>query len=183
MGATLVILSDVLPALSLTTATGFAGLALGTSSTLIADRRTCLALQAAGCALFAIHFACLGASTATMMCALGLVQMATALPERRSPWLRALFLTTLPAGLCIAAATWQGVLTALSAIGFVLGTAGRWQTSMAAARTCYATGTLFGAGHNALVNSGFGLGSDALALSGHLWSLWRLRRAPGLAHA
>ena len=179
----MVILSDVLPALSLTTATGFAGLTLGTASTLIGDRRTCLTVQAAACTLFAIHFASLGASTATLMCVLGLVQMATALPDRRPVWLRALFLATLPAGLCVAAATWHGSMTALSAAGFVLGTIGRWQTSMAAARTCYATGTLFGAGHNALAGSGFALGSDALALSGHLWSLWRLRRAAGAAHA
>ncbi|WP_431859764.1 YgjV family protein [Azospirillum sp.] len=169
----MVILSDVLPALSLTTATGCAGLILGTTSTLITARRACLAVQAAGALLFAIHYGLLGASTGTLMCALGLVQMATAYPEERPAWTRALFLATLPAGLCVAAATWHGVMTAFSAIGFVLGTVGRWQTSMGAMRGCYATATLFGAGHNALAGSMFGLGSDALALSGHLWSLWR----------
>lgn len=173
----MVILSDVLPALSLTTATGCAGLILGTASTLVGARRACLAVQAAACALFAVHYASLGAGTATLMCALGLVQMATAFPAERPAWTRALFLATLPAGLCVAAATWHGMMTAFSAAAFVLGTIGRWQTAMLPMRGCYASATLFGAGHNALAGSAFGLGADALALSGHLWSLWRLRRA------
>ncbi len=180
----MLILSDVLPALSLTTTTGFAGLVLGTASTLVRDRRTCLAIQAAGCILFAIHYACLGASTGTLMCALGLVQMVTAFPDRRARWVSALFIATLPAGLGVAAMTWNGVMTALSAAGFVLGTIGRWQTSMTSMRSCYASATVLGAGHNALAGSTFGLGSDALALSGHLWSLWRMRsRRPAFAPA
>jgi len=179
----MLILSDVLPALSLTTTTGSAGLVLGTASTLIAARRPYLAVQAAACVLFAVHYASLGAGTATLMCALGLVQMATAFPIERPAWIRALFLATLPAGLCVAAATWNGMMTACSAAGFVLGTMGRWQTAMLPMRGCFATATLFGAGHNALAGSVFGLGSDALALSGHLWSLWRLRRARAVAAA
>ncbi|WP_448192469.1 YgjV family protein [Azospirillum sp. sgz301742] len=177
-------LSHILPALSLTILAGLAGLVLGTASTLIGDRRVCLTVQAAACALFALHYAGLGASTGTLMCALGLVQMATAFPSERPRWTGALFLATLPAGLCVAAATWHGAMTALSAIGFVLGTIGRWQTSMLSMRACSAAATVFGAGHNALAGSGFGLGSDALALSGHLWSLWRLRgRRPALVEA
>lgn len=175
-------LSHVLPALSVTMVTGLAGLVLGTASTLIGDRRACLTVQAVACVLFAIHYASLGASTGMLMCALGLMQMAAAFPNDRPRWTRALFLATLPAGLCVAAATWHGAMTALSAIAFVLGTIGRWQTSMVSMRACCATATVFGAGHNALAGSGFGLGSDTLALSGHLWSLWRLRgRRPALA--
>ena len=179
----MVFLSHVLPALSLTTLTGLAGLILGTASTLIADRRTCLTVQAAGCLLFAIHYACLGAGTGTLMCALGLVQMATAFPDERPRWSGLLFLATLPAGLVVAAATWHGAMTALSITGFVIATIGRWQTAALPMRGCYATATVFGAGHNALAGSAFGLGSDALALSGHLWSLWRARRVPALAPA
>ena len=180
----MVFLIHVLPALSPTMVTGLAGLVLGTLSTLIGDRRACLAVQAAGCLLFAVHYAGLGARTGTLMCALGLVQMATAFPATRPRWTGALFLATLPAGLCVAAMTWHGAMTALSAAGFVLATMGRWQTSMTAMRTCCASATVFGAGHNALAGSAFGLGADALALSGHLWSLWRLRgrrpaRLPG----
>lgn len=180
----MVFLSHVLPALSLTTLTGLAGLILGTASTLIADRRTCMAVQAAGCMLFAIHYACLGSGTGTLMCALGLVQMATAFPTERPRWTSVLYVATLPAGLVVAATTWHGPMTALSAVGFVIATIGRWQTSTLPMRGCYATATVFGAGHNALAGSAFGLGSDALALSGHLWSLWRARRAaPVLAAA
>jgi len=179
----MVFLTYFLPALSLTTLTGLAGLALGTASTLIADRRTCLLVQAAACALFAVHYASLGAATGTLMCALGLMQMATAFPEERPRWAGLLFIATLPAGLGVAALTWQGAMTALSAVGFILGTAGRWQRTMVPMRTCYATATLFGAGHNVLAGSVFGLAADALALSGHLWSLRRARRHAAYAGA
>ncbi|MBP2229739.1 hypothetical protein J2847_003038 [Azospirillum agricola] len=170
-------LSDLIQALSLVTVTGFAGLALGTLSTLMTDRRAILAAQAAASFLFVIHFLCLGARTGTLMCVLGLVQMAASYPRRRSWRLNALFAATLPAALAVAALTWQGPMSALSAGGFILATLGRWQTEVAAMRLFFLSATLVGAGHNALAGSVFGLGSDAMALAGHGWSLWRAARA------
>lgn len=171
----MVFLFDYLPTLSLIAVTGLAGLAFGTLSTLLSDRRMILAVQAAAGGLFMVHFLCLGARTGMLMCALGLVQLATAYPERRPRWLGVVFGLTVPAALAVAALTWQGPMSALSAAGFVLSTVGRWQSSVGTMRKFFLTATVIGAGHNILAGSAFGLGSDALALSGHLWSLRRDR--------
>lgn len=162
-----------LPSLSLVAATGLAGLALGVLSTLLQDRRAILAAQAGAGALFVVHFFALDARTGMLMCALGLVQIATAYPERRPRWLGAVFALTVPAALAVAAATWQGPMSALSAAGFVLGTIGRWQSRVGRMRLFFLSSTVVGAGHNALAGSAFGLASDAMTLSGHLFSLWR----------
>lgn len=167
--------SELLQALSLAALTGFAGLTLGTLSTLLSDRRAILAAQAGASALFVVHFLCLGARTGTLMCLLGLVQMAASYPPGRSWRLNALFAATVPAALAVAALTWQGPMSALSAAGFILATLGRWQTDVAGMRRLFLSATLVGAGHNALAGSVFGLMSDALALAGHGWSLWRAR--------
>lgn len=189
----MVFLHHHLPALSvlsLATPTGFAGLAFGTLSTLLTGRRAILSAQAAASSLFVIHFLCLGARTGTMMCLLGLVQMVVRYPERRSRRLNMLFATTVPAALAVAALTWQGPMSALSAGGFILATLGRWQSAVAPMRLFFLSATLVGAGHNALAGSLFGLGADAMALAGHGWSLWRTRagccgmlRPPALAAA
>lgn len=173
----MVFLLHHLPSLSLVAATGLAGLALGLLSTLLQDRRMILAAQAGAGALFVVHFLCLGAHTGMLMCALGLVQMAAAYPERRSRRLGVLYALTVPAALAVAAVTWQGPMSALSATGFVLGTIGRWQSSVGAMRVFFLSATLVGAGHNTLAGSAFGLASDAMTLSGHLFSLWRDRPA------
>lgn len=171
----MVFLFDYLPTLSVVAATGLAGLAFGTLSTLLSDRRTILAAQAAAGTLFLVHFLCLGAQTGMLMCALGLVQLATAYPEKRPQWLRVAFALTVPAALAVAALTWQGPMSALATTGFVLGTIGRWQNSVGSMRLFFLSATIVGAGHNILAGSTFGLASDALGLSGHLWSLWRDR--------
>ncbi|WP_448206428.1 YgjV family protein [Azospirillum sp. sgz302134] len=173
----MVFLLHYLPSLSLVTVTGLAGLALATLSTLLQDRRAILAAQAGAGALFVLHFLCLGAQTGMLMCALGLIQLATAYPENRPRWLGVVFAMTVPTALVIAAATWNGPMSALSAAGFILGTIGRWQSSVGTMRLFFLSSTVVGAGHNLLAGSTFGLASDALALSGHLWSLWRDRAA------
>ncbi|MBP2293989.1 YgjV family protein [Azospirillum rugosum] len=173
----MVFLLHYMPHLSLVAATGLAGLALGTLSTLLQDRRMILAAQAGAAALFVIHFLCLGAHTGMLMSVLGLLQLATAYPEERPRWLGVAFALTVPAALAVAAATWQGPMSALSAAGFILGTIGRWQNTVGTMRLFFLTSTVVGAGHNMLAGSAFGLASDAMVLSGHLWSLWRDRSA------
>lgn len=169
----MVFLLHHLPSLSLVAVTGLAGLALGVLSTLLQDRRAILTAQAGAGALFVVHFFALGAHTGMLMCALGLVQMGAAYPERRPRWLGAAFALTVPAAMAVAAATWQGPMSALSAAGFILGTVGRWQCTVGRMRLFFLSSTVVGAGHNALAGSAFGLASDALTLSGHLLSLWR----------
>ena len=111
----MVFLLHYLPSLPLVAVTGLAGLALGVLSTLIQDRRAILTAQAGASALFVVHFFALGAHTGMLMCVLGLVQMATAYPERRPRWLSTVFAMTVPAALAIARHRFPGreAITAL----------------------------------------------------------------------
>jgi hypothetical protein len=162
-----------MPTLSWVALTGLAGLVLSTLSTLLGNRRAILLAQALGGVTFMTHYLLLGAQTGMMMCALSLIQLVIAYQDRRTPWMSAVFGATVPAALLVAAATWLGPMSAMSAAGFVLQTAGRWQASVGTMRLFFLSATLLGAGHNALAGSGFGLCSDMLVLSGHLLSLWR----------
>lgn len=168
-------LLDHLPTPTPVLLTGAAGLIVGTLSTLLADRRSVLGAQAVACLLFALHYSHLDARTGMLMCALGLMQMATAFPAERPRWTAALFAGTALAGIGVAALTWKGPVSALSAAGFLLGTMARWQTSVGAMHRCSLAATITGAGHNALAGSLFGVCADALGLCGLLWSLRRER--------
>ena len=175
-------LLDYLSTNLLVTVTGLAALVLGTVSTVLSDRRTILLVQAAGCVLFVFHYHALGARTGMMMSGLCLLQMAAAYPQVRPRWCAALFLSTVAAGLAVAAATWQGPMSALSALGFTLGTLGRWQARVVRMRLCFAVATLAGFGHDLLAGAVFGMAASTLGLTGNLASLWRLTR-PGPAGA
>ncbi|MBP2300434.1 YgjV family protein [Azospirillum picis] len=169
-------LLDYLPtftAISPIAATGVAGLLAGVLSTLLGDRRAILAAQATASSLFLVHFLLLGAHTGMLMCGLGLIQMVLRLPRRIGPALAVAYALTVPAALAVAALTWQGPMSALSASGFLLATLGRWQSAVGPMRLCFIAATLVGAGHNLLAGSGFGLASDAMSLTGHGVSLWR----------
>lgn len=152
--------------------TGAAGLSVSFLATLLADRRAILVAQAIAGLAFVLHFLLLGAVTGTLIGLLGLIQIAAAYPTQRGSFLQILFIATLPTALAIAAMTWQGFMSALSAGGFILASLGRWQGSVVRMRLFFLAGTLMGAGHNALAGSAFGLGSDALTISGHVWRLW-----------
>ncbi|MGQ9368091.1 YgjV family protein [Azospirillum sp. ST 5-10] len=167
-------LLDYLSTNLLVSVTGLAALLIGTASTVMTDRRSILAAQAAGCLLFAFHYYGLGARTGMMMSGLCLMQMAAAYPAVRPRWCPALFLATVAAGFAVAAATWQGPMSALSATGFALGTLGRWQTRVRRMRVCFVVATVAGLGHDALAGAVFGLAAGVLGLSGNLVSLWRL---------
>lgn len=168
--------SDWIPAAtslvpSLVTVTGLAGLACGTFSTLLQGRRAILAAQAAAAGFFTLHFLLLGSLTAAAMCLLGLVQLACCSREESDFRRDALFCATLPAALVLAGATWQGPGSALSLAGFLLSSLGRRQSCPRRMRLLFLAGTLAGGMQNLLTGASFGLVSDLLALSGHLWSL------------
>ncbi|WP_207460420.1 YgjV family protein [Azospirillum sp. SYSU D00513] len=175
----MIFLLDHLPSFSLITLTGLAGLSLSTVSTLLGNRRAILLAQALAGSAFMVHYMLLGATTGMLMAVLGFVQLAVACQDRRPRWMSVLFGATVPAALLVAAATWQGPMSALSATGFVLQTVGRWQPSVTAMRLFFLAATVMGAGHNILAGSAFGLCSDTLAISGYLLSLWRGQAARG----
>lgn len=154
-------------------ATGIAGLSAATLSTLLGGRRAILLAQATASSLFLLHFLLLGAQTGMLMCGLGLIQMAVRI--RRTPCraLGLLYALTVPAALAVAAVSWQGPMSALSATGFLLATLGRWQGEVGRMRLFFILATLVGSGHNLLAGSVFGLVSDAMGLCGHCIGLWR----------
>ncbi|CAO3408045.1 YgjV family protein [Azospirillum largimobile] len=178
-------LLDYLPtftAISPVAATGIAGLMAGTLSTLLGGRQSILLAQAAASTLFLLHFLLLGAWTGMLMCALGLVQMAVRCRRQPGRLLGLVYASTVPGALAVAALTWQGPMSALSAAGFLLATLGRWQSAVGRMRLFFVGATLVGSGHNLLAGSVFGLVSDAMALTGHGVALWRagaFRRLPG----
>ncbi|WP_434616057.1 YgjV family protein [Azospirillum sp. B2RO_4] len=187
-----VFLLDYLPTLSAFPATispvamtGIAGLSAATLSTLLGGRRAILLAQAAAASLFLLHFLLMGARTGMLMCGLGLIQMALSVQRQPSRMLGLLYGLTVPAALAVAALSWQGPMSALSATGFLLATLGRWQTAVGRMRVFFIMATVVGAGHNLLAGSVFGLVSDAMGLSGHCVSLWRaglIRRRSPAAH-
>ncbi|CAO3416822.1 YgjV family protein [Azospirillum endophyticum] len=154
-------------------ATGIAGLSAATLSTLLGGRRAILLAQATASSLFLLHFLLLGAHTGMMMCGLGLIQMAVRVHRKPCRALGLLYALTVPAALAVAALSWQGPMSALSAGGFLLATLGRWQTAVGRMRLFFILATLVGSGHNLLAGSVFGLVSDAMGLTGHCVSLWR----------
>lgn len=156
-------------------ATGIAGLSAATLSTLLVGRRAILLAQATASFLFLVHFLLLGAHTGMMMCGLGLIQMAVRVRRQPGRALGLLYALTVPAALAVAALSWQGPMSALSATGFLLATLGRWQSAVGRMRLFFILGTLVGSGHNLLAGSAFGLASDAMGLTGHCVSLWRTR--------
>nr|WP_222531751.1 YgjV family protein [Azospirillum sp. 412522] len=159
--------------LSPVAATGIAGLSAATLSTLLGGRRAILLAQATASSLFLVHFLLLGAHTGMLMCGLGLIQMAVRIRRQPGRTLRLLYGLTVPAALAVAALSWQGPMSALSATGFLLATLGRWQSAVGRMRLFFIMATLVGAGHNLLAGSVFGLVSDALGLTGHGVGLWR----------
>lgn len=167
--------------LSPVTVTGLAGLSAATLSTLLGGRRAILAAQATASSLFLVHFLLLGAHTGMLMCGLGLIQMAVRIHRQPGRGLRLLYGLTVPAALAVAALSWQGPMSALSATGFLLATLGRWQSAVGRMRLFFILATLVGAGHNLLAGSVFGLASDALGLTGHGVSLWRAGMVRGRA--
>lgn len=159
--------------LSPVAATGIAGLSAATLSTLLGGRRAILLAQATASSLFLLHFLLLGAQTGMLMCGLGLIQMAVRIRRQPGRTLGLLYALTVPAALAVAALSWQGPMSALSATGFLLATLGRWQSKVGRMRLFLILATLVGSGHNLLAGSVFGLVSDAMGLSGHCISLWR----------
>lgn len=159
--------------LSPVAATGIAGLSAATLSTLLGGRRAILLAQATASSLFLLHFLLLGALTGMLMCGLGLIQMAVRVRRHPGRVLGLLYGLTVPAALAVAALSWQGPMSALSATGFLLATLGRWQSEVGRMRLFFILATLVGSGHNLLAGSVFGLVSDAMGLSGHCIGLWR----------
>lgn len=143
-------------------AAGLAALAASMAWPLFRDRRAILCAQVVSNLLWMLHYALLDAPTAAALCALVIVQALSALPERRGRAAGALYAATVPAILAAAALSWQGLPSALSAVGLLSSTAARWQKDMVPLRSWYLCAGAFWFCHNLLVGSAFGMCADVL---------------------
>jgi hypothetical protein len=143
-------------------AAGFAALAASMTWPLFRARRAILLAQVVSNLLWLLHFALLDAWTAAALCGLVIVQAFSALPERPGRLSRALYAATVPAILAAAVLSWQGLPSALSAVGLLSSTAARWQKDMVPLRSWYLCAGAFWFGHNLLVGSVFGMCADLL---------------------
>jgi len=181
-------ITSLLPSVSaLSEPANLAGL-IALSSSLIwpqlRDRKAILGVQVAGSMLFALHYTLLGATTAAAMCIMGALQgiALVVMIDRRHRV--AVVGATLGIGAVVSALTFSGLPTLLAQGGQAMSAFGRLQLDPQKLRLWFLGSILFWCSHNLMVGSVFGLGSDTLALTSLLLSLWRNRTpAPMLRKA
>ncbi|MEC7933856.1 MAG: YgjV family protein, partial [Pseudomonadota bacterium] len=96
---------------------GIVGLGCVVSWPLLPSLRGALMVQGTGACAFALHFALIGAPTASAACVLSLMQLTVALVVRDRVAKLALDGATLLALLLLTVATWHGLLSGLAACG------------------------------------------------------------------
>lgn len=146
---------------------------------LLKNRRAMLLGQAAANVLFIVHFLLLGAGTAAALCTLVVTQVLAALPERRGLLQKIVFAGTVPGIAAVAALTWAGVPSALSALGISFSTLGRWQSDSLRMRVLFLVSGTFWVAHNIAVMSPFAMAADGMAAVSNVARLieaWRARR-------
>jgi hypothetical protein len=149
---------------------GAAGVASACVWGLLRNRRAMLFGQVAQVISFGAHFALIGAYTASAMCALSFLQLASALAPR-SRFSVLSFWATAPAIGLLAGLTWHGPASAAAALGLALLTLARWQKSELGLRYFALGATMAFGVHNWIVGSPFGLATDALALVTNGWRI------------
>uniref|UniRef100_UPI001661616B YgjV family protein n=1 Tax=Azospirillum tabaci TaxID=2752310 RepID=UPI001661616B len=126
-------------------------------------------------AAFALHYLLIGASTGAAMAGLSVLQVATAWPDDRPRWCRALYVATVPLLAVLAASTWAGWPSACAAAGLILGTAARWCRSALVLRALFLLACACWIAHDLLINSTFGLAADLLCMAGLVYGALRDR--------
>ncbi|UKJ74458.1 YgjV family protein [Azospirillum brasilense] len=152
---------------------GGAGFALVALWPWLSGRRALLAGQGASAAAFALHYLLIGAGTGAALSGLSVLQVATAWPDDRPRWCRALYISTLPALAVLAASTWAGWPSACAAAGMALGTAARWCRSALLLRALFLLAGACWVAHDFLSGSTFGLAADLLCMAGLVYGALR----------
>ncbi|QCO00451.1 hypothetical protein D3093_34945 (plasmid) [Azospirillum argentinense] len=97
---------------------------------------------------------------------LSVLQVATAWPDDRPSWCRALYAATVPLLAVLTASTWVGWPSACAAAGMALGTAARWCRSALLLRVLFLLAGACWVVHDILTGSTFGLLADLLCMAG-----------------
>ena len=154
---------------------GIAGVIAGSSWAMFRHRRTILLVQGSATLFFALHYGLIGAVSGATMCAMTLLQTASALPERHTRWTTGLFWATVPMMIVLTALTWNGIASAGAAFGLTMATLGRWQSDTLRLRMFFVLCAMGWAVHNITVGSPFGLVSDTMCFATNLWHIVQAR--------
>jgi len=151
---------------------GAVGLGCVVSWPLLPSRRGALMVQGAGAGAFALHFALIGAPTASAACVLSLMQLTVALVVRDRVAKLALDGATLLALLLLTVATWHGILSGLAACGGASSFIARTQRSTTRMKMVFLVAAPFWLAHNLLIGAPFALAVDLVSVAGNLLGLF-----------
>lgn len=129
-------------------------------------------VQGAGAGAFALHFALIGAPTASAACLLSLMQLTVALVVRDRVAKLALDGATLLALLLLTVATWHGILSGLAACGGASSFIARTQRSTTRMKMVFLVAAPFWLAHNLLIGAPFALAVDLVSVAGNLLGLF-----------
>lgn len=163
---------------------GAVGLGCVVSWPILPTRRLALMVQGAGASAFALHFALIGAPTASAACVLSLMQLTVALMVRDRSAKLALDGATFLSLLLLTVATWHGLLSGLAACGGAVSFIARSQPSTTRMKAVFLMAAPFWFAHNLLMGAPFALAVDLVSVAGNLFGLfafWKReqRRADG----
>ncbi|MDG5973370.1 YgjV family protein [Sphingomonas paucimobilis] len=151
---------------------GIVGLGCVVSWPLLPSRRGALMVQGTGACAFALHFALIGAPTASAACVLSLMQLTVALVVRDRVAKLALDGATLLALLLLTVATWHGLLSGLAACGGAASFMARTQRSTTRMKMVFLVAAPFWLAHNLLIGAPFALAVDLVSVAGNLLGLF-----------
>ncbi|NUB17143.1 hypothetical protein GAY28_35175 [Azospirillum brasilense] len=152
---------------------GAAGFVLVALWPWLSDRRALLAGQGASAAAFAMHYLLIGAITGAALSGLSVLQVATAWPDDRPIWCRAVYIAPVPLLAVLTASTWAGWPSACAAAGMIAATAARWSRSALLLRVLFLLAGACWVAHDLLTGSTFGLLADLLCMAGLVYGALR----------
>lgn len=123
---------------------------------------------------FLVHFALLGADTATLVNVLSALQVAAAIPLGTRPGFRHVYLATVPLIAATLLWSWNGMPSVFAALGAGLISLGRYQTEVVRFRLVMLLALPCWFVHNALVGSIPGMISDMVGFGLNVMMLVRM---------
>lgn len=157
---------------------GFCGTVGGVLWPFFRSRAGMLLVQLVPCLCFAVHYAMVGAPTASALNGLAALQVVAALAIGARPAFRIVYLAILPVIAAVMAVTWTGLPSVFAAGGMALISLARYQTRVAPFRGIMLVALPCWFVHNSLVGSVPAMIAD---VTGIVVNAWMLLRGTGLA--
>lgn len=160
---------------------GLVGLAVVVLCSVVRGRRILLLGQGVGAAVYAGHYALMGAHTAAAMMMLSVAQAVLAWPAHRPAWRMFGFAFTIPALAILTHLTWQGPTAALAAVALALSTLGRWGRTDLEVRVPLLASAVAWAAYDVAVGSLYALATHAFIAGALVWGWVAPRQARQVA--